>query len=225
MKSRLFLSALVVAMLIASDASARGRGGGGYGGGAGSTPFGSAMLGIGAATAAAGRFNLSTSQAATTYQQAYQSWIGNQRLREQTYFDMRRTSASYRAEQEMQHPHATPDRVDEFNHLRLPAQLSPSEFDPVNGVIQWPTVLNRKEFDASRARLEALFAEAAANPQSAGLGTESYRDIQGAISEMDGILHSKISLYKPEEYMPASKFLKSLAFAARTPGSDAPAKK
>jgi hypothetical protein len=227
MKSRLFMLALILTLLVTADASARGRGGGGgYGGfGAGSTPFGSAMLGIGAATYAAGTYNLNTSLAATNYQQAYQQWIENQKLREQTYFDMRRTNASYRAEQEMQHPHATPEQIDGFNHSRLPTLLSANEFDPVRGVIRWPALLNRKEFDDSRARLERLFGEAAADPQASGLGTRNYRDIQSTIGEMGGVLHSEIGQFKPAEYIPASKFLKSLALEARTPGGDALAKK
>src|SRR5690348_12667087 len=116
MKSRLLFLGLSLALVLASDASAQrryyGRGYGGYGGyggfgygGAGSTAFGSAMLGIGAATAAAGSYNLNTSMAARNYQDAYEHWILNQKLREQTYFDMRRMNASYRAELEMMHPH------------------------------------------------------------------------------------------------------------------------
>lgn len=232
MKSRFLLLGLSLALVIASDASAQrryGRGYGGYGGfgygGAGSTAFGSAMLGTAAATYAAGSFNLNTSMAARNYQDAYTQWILNQKLREQTYFDMRRMNASYRAELEMMHPHATPQELEEFNHARVPEQLSANELDAARGIIQWPGALNRKEFEDNRTRLEGLFAEAAADPHGSGLGTQNYRDIQAAVDEMSDKLHSEIKQFKPDEYIPATKFLKSLAFSARSPGGDALAKK
>jgi hypothetical protein len=230
MKSRLVL-ALVLVLGAAADASAQRRYYGGYGGygggfgGAGSTAFGSAMLGIGAATYAAGSYNLNTSMAAKNYQDAYQHWIENQKLRTQTYFDMRRMNASYRAEQEMQRPHATPEEIEQFNRERMPTQLSANEFDPGRGVIEWPGLLNRPEFNDGRARLENLFVEAAADPHGSGLGTQNFRDIQDAVNEMSDKLHSEIAKFKPDEYIPASKFLKSLAFQARMPGADALAKK
>jgi hypothetical protein len=227
MKSRLVVFTLTLTLAVVSDASAQRRNGGGYGGfgGAGSTAFGSAMLGIGAATNAAGSYNLNTSMAAKNYQDAYQHWIENQKLLTQTYFDMRRMNASYRAELEMQHPHATAQEIEQFNQERLPTQLSANEFDPAHGVIEWPALLNRREFDGSRARLEGLFAEASADPHGSGLGTQNYRDIQDAVGEMSDKLHSEIKQFSPDEYIPASKFLKSLSFEARTPGGDALAKK
>jgi hypothetical protein len=211
MKYRVLL-ALSLTLVIAADASAQNYGyrgggyGGGYGGGfggwglagAGSTAFGSAMLGTAAATYAAGTYNLNTAQAGTYYQQAYQQWIMNQKLREQTYFDMRRMNASYRAEEAMQHPHA---------------------------VIEWPALLKRPEFNDDRARLEGLFSEAAADPHNAGLGTQNYRDIQNAVGQMSDKLRSEIKDVSPDEYIPSSKFLKSLAYEARTPGRNALASK
>jgi hypothetical protein len=227
MKLRLFLLALAVTLLVRGDALAyrRGRGGGGGFAGAGTTAFGSAMLGTAAATYAAGTYNLNTARAGVSYQQAYRRWIENQKLREQTYFDMRRMNASYRAEQEMQHPHATPEAIDDFNHARLPAPLSANQFDPAKGVIEWPGVLNRKEFNDGRARLEGLFTDAAADPRSSGLGTQNYRAIQTTIGEMSDKLHSEIRQFKPDEYLAANRFLKSLAFEARTPGGEPLAKK
>jgi hypothetical protein len=227
MKSRLLVLALTLAFAMASDASAQRRYGGygGYGGGAGSTAFGSAMLGIGAATAAAGSYNLNTSMAAQNYQDAYRYYIENQKLRVQTYFDMRRMNASYRAEQEMMRPHATSVQIEEFNRARLPEQLSANELDAARGIIQWPGLLNRPQFDDNRARLEGLFAEASADPHGSGLGTQNYRDIQDAVGEMSDKLHAGIKQFSPDEYIPASKFLKSLAFSARSPGGDALAKK
>ncbi|HWB08519.1 MAG TPA: hypothetical protein VG826_04820 [Pirellulales bacterium] len=237
MKYRFMLLALSVILVVAADASAQrryGRGSGygyGYGNlgwgyaGAGSTAFGGALLGMGALTEAAGSYNLNTAVGSTYYQQAYQQWILNEKLREQTYFDMRRMNASYRAEEAMQHPHATPEEIQEFNRSRLPAELSANEFDPAHGVIEWPALLKRPEFADDRARVEDLFAQAAGDPHDAGLGTQNYRDIQNAVGAMNDTLHSEIKDFTPDEYIPATKFLKSLAFEARAPGRNAMAAK
>lgn len=221
MKSRILMLALVlvaVGMLPAAHAYSRGRGGGGM------------YSGIGAYSPAAfvmasGQFAMNTGKAAVSYQQAYQHWIENQKLRTQTYFDMRRMNASYRAEQEMQHPHATPDEIVAFNQSRLPAPLSANEFDPARGVLGWPALLNRPEFNGERAKLEGLFAQWAADPHGSGLGTQTYRDIQSEATAMSDKLHSEITEFSPKEYIAASKFLKSLAYQASRPSGETVASK
>ncbi|HVA45246.1 MAG TPA: hypothetical protein VNH11_02570 [Pirellulales bacterium] len=232
MKSKFVMVALTVALVLGSQTSVRAyrRGGGGYGGGmgfagAGTTPLGSAMLGAAAMTWSAGMFNMYTGQAAVSYQQAYQHWIENQKLRTQTYFDMRRMNASYRAEREMQHPHATPDEIVAFNQARLPAPLSANEFDPARGVLDWPALLTRPEFNDERAKLEGLFAQWATDPHGSGLGTQNYRDIQHAATALSDKLHSEIQDFSANEYIAASKFLKSLAYAASKPSTETVAKK
>ena len=232
MKTRSLILGLLAALALTAEAPAarysRGRGGyGGYGGygGAGSTPMGSFLLGSAAYTSALGQFNMYSGQAAKSYQDAYQHYIENDKLRVQTYFDERRMNASYRAEQEMQHPHATPDEIAAFNQARLPAHLSPNAFDPAHGVFEWPPLLTRSEFDENRAQLEGLFTQGAGDPHGSGLGTQNYRDIQHAVGAMSDKLHSEIKDFSPDEYIAASKFLKSLAYEARTPANDAVAKK
>ncbi|HQU45354.1 MAG TPA: hypothetical protein PK867_21235 [Pirellulales bacterium] len=216
MKSRLtmlLLAALIVAGTQPSaQAYRRGRGGGGgYG------------YGLGAFSPAA--FVAASGQAAVSYQQAYQHWLENQKLRTQTYFDMRRMNASYRAEQEMQHPHATPDEIVAFNQARLPAPLSANEFDPARGVLDWPALLTRPEFNDDRAKLEGLFAQWAADPHGSGLGTQNYRDIQHAATALGDKLHSEIKDFSANEYIAASRFLKSLAYEASKPSTETVAKK
>jgi hypothetical protein len=223
-------TAAAVLLLAADSAQAyrryygRGSGGYGYGGGYGSTVFGSYLGGMAAYTRAAGQYNLTSSMAAVNYQQAYTQWLGNRKLKEQTYFDMRRMNASYRAEQEMMHPHATQDQLIEFAKKRAPTRLSANDFDPPHGVINWPPVLKGKDFDDNRHELEGLFATAAADPSDAGLGTQNCRDIQRAVTQLSDKLHSKIKDYSPDEYIPASKFLKSLGYEARFPADSVAAK-
>lgn len=215
MKAKLLI--LIATILwMASDASAYRRGGGGGGGyGAGSTPFGSAMAGMAMYTSSLGQYNLATSMAAVNYQQAYSQYIMNRKLAVQTYFDMRRMNASYRAEQEMLHPHATPDEIAAFNQARLPVPLSEHDFDPSHGVIAWPPLLQRSEFDDYRHKVEGLFTEWSSDPHGAGLGTQNCRDIQHAVADMSDKLHAEIKQFQPDEYIAATKFLRSLAYQAR----------
>jgi hypothetical protein len=227
MKTRLLV--FLAALMMVSDASAQRRGGGGFGfggyGGAGSTAAGSFLAGSAALTYAAGTYNLNTSKAAVNYQQAYQHYIENRKLAVQTYFDLRRMNASYRAEQEMQHPHATPDEIAAFNQARMPEPLSANAFDPGHGVLDWPPLLTRSEFADNRSQIEGLFGEWAADPHGSGLGTENYRNIQHAVADTSDKLHSEIKDFSPDEYIAASKFLKSLAFQARSPSGNTVASK
>ncbi|MGH7134346.1 MAG: hypothetical protein ACREHD_01315, partial [Pirellulales bacterium] len=204
MKTKL-LAAMAMVLLIASEASAYRRGRGGYG----YNPM-------------AGMASLITApaKAAVSYQQAYQLYIQNHKLAVQTYFDLRRMNASYRAEQEMLHPHATPEEIAAFNQARQPPPLSGNEFDPGHGVIDWPPLLQRSEFDDYRHQLEGHFSEWASDPHAAGLGTQNCRDIQHVVADMSDKLHSEIKQFQPDEYIAATKFLRSLAFEARSaPGN------
>lgn len=187
--------------------------------GSGNSGIGMGGLGMGGIgpinpLAAAGQYNLESSKAAINYQQAYQMSIQNQELRAQTFFDKRKLNSSYRAEQEAQHPHATAEARAAFDRARAPAKLSAAEFDPARGVIQWPGILNLSEFEQSRAQLEELFRQAAADPHGSGLGTRNYRDIKRALDDLSEKLHAEISQFKPDEYIVASKFLKSLVYHA-----------
>jgi len=225
----LVVSVLVLAASDSAQAYRRGYGrGGGYGGyggnGAGSTVAGSFLAGSAMVTRSAGQFTLNASQAAKNYQDAYQHSLQNQKLRVSTYFDIRRMYASYRAERNMQHSVPTEEQVVGFNKSRLPQPLSPSEFDPAHGVLQWPSVLRNKQFDSDRHQLEGLFTQASEDPHSAGLGTDNYRQIRRAIGNLHDNLHSHIDDYTPNEYISANKFLKSLDYQARLPANSVASK-
>lgn len=223
MKSKLCIALLVASVLSTASNSAlayrRGYGrGGGYGSGLGGFSPGGIINSM-------GQYNLNTSRALINYQQAYSAYLDNRKKFEATYFDMRRMHASYRAEQALQHPTPTEEQLVAFSKSRMPAPLSPNDFDPAHGVLKWPSVLRNKDFDNERHQVEGLFAQAAGDPQGSGLGTENYREIQHAIGDLDDKLHSKIDHYSADEYIAASKFLKSLAFQARTPIDPASAAK
>jgi hypothetical protein len=221
MSKKFLLAAMIAALLLASTSPAfayrrYGRGYGcGYGYGAGSTAAGSFLAGSAMLTQAAGQYNLNTAKGATYYQQAYGQWINNQKLREQTYFDMRRMNASYRAEMEMQRPHPTTDQLVVFSKSRDPERLKPEQLDPATAAVSWPSTLKEPEFAAERAKIDDLFAKRLVDPQDAGLGTHNYRDIQQAVATMNDTLHAKVGKIGADEYIAAHKFLQSLGYEAR----------
>jgi hypothetical protein len=219
MSKKLLLAAMIAALFLASTSPAfayrRGRSSYGYGrSGYGGYGFGGGVYLTGSPIGT-GQYNLYTSMGAKNYQQAYTQWINNQKLREQTYFDMRRMNASYRAEMEMQRPHPTTDQLVVFSKSRDPERLSAEQFDPATAILHWPPVLKEPEFSSERTRLETLFAERLITPEEAGLGTHNYRDIEKAVTSMDDSLHARIGQVGADEYIAAHKFLKNLGFEAR----------
>ena len=185
-----------------------GYGGYGYGFGLQGWSPGGIFMGM-------GQFNQLTSQAAVNYQQAYSMALDNRLKAEQTYFQARRDNASARAEMAAMRPHYTPEQYAAANHARIPGRLLPSEWDPGRGVFVWPPSLASDEFAADRAQIEALFGARGADPSAAGLGTANYREIKQAVTMMADHLHSLIHQMSPDEYIPASKFLKGLEHEAR----------
>ncbi|OYV67044.1 MAG: hypothetical protein B7Z72_10280 [Gemmatimonadetes bacterium 21-71-4] len=171
------------------------------------------MLGGAALTAAAGAAELADSLAVRNYQAAYQHWMENQKLREETYFDMRRMNASYRAESRGTAP--TPEQLVAFSKSRLPERLTNEQFDPERGQIKWPQVLLRDAFAPERAALEYLFAERATRPYSAGLGTQNYREVRRVTDDMHDVLRAVLDVITPDEFIVGNKFLNSVAYEAR----------
>jgi hypothetical protein len=183
-----------------ADARYRGR----RGGGGGANP-GSILVGM-------GKFNLLTSQAAINYQQAYSKALENRLKAEQTYFEARKGSASARAAMRASY---SPEQYAADNQARIAGRLSPSEWNPGLGVFVWPHSLAGDGFANDRDQIEALFGARDADPSAAGLGTANYRQIKQAVTEMSDHLHSQIDEMSPDEFLPASKFLKSLEYEAR----------
>jgi hypothetical protein len=226
MMKQLMLSAVAIGLLLAAGSPAdayrrgRGRGGYGYGGygygyGAGTTAAGSFLAGSAMLTGAAGQYNLYTSMGAKNYQQAYSQWVDNQKKREQTYFDMRRMNASYRAELRAQHPTPTSDQIAAFNKSREPERLKDDQFNVKTGNLSWPPALKEPEFAPDRDKLEGLFAERADDPGNSGLGTRNYREVQRALADLHDKLHAEIAQIDPDAYIAAMKFLKSVGYEAR----------
>lgn len=227
MRSRFFAIAAALSGLLvfSGTASAQFFGvpvGGGWGGGYygcgyapfwGSTPYGDALYGTAAMTAAAGQASLYGSMAAVNTQEAYQYWIENQKLAAQNSIDISRMVSSYRAENRKAPP--TPEQAIGFNKSRLPERLAPDQLDQKAGHIKWPALLMREEFAGDRALLETSFAERARRPYATGLGTQNYHDILHLTANMHHTLHGLLGSITADEFIAANKFITRLAYEAR----------
>jgi len=243
MRTRIFAVMFGLAAMLACTASANAQffgvpvggawggwgggrgGGGGYGGGVGVgngsvfTPFyastaqGDPLYGTAAVTAAAGQAALNTAIGSEYAQNAYQHWIENQKLGAQTYLDIRRLNASYRAENRV--PAPTPEQLIIFNKSRLPDRLTADQLDQEHGQVKWPHVLLRDEFATERAALEYLFAERSARPYDTGLGTQNYREIRRVTDDLHDVLRRLIDQITPDEFIAGNKFVNSLAYEGR----------
>lgn len=157
----------------------------------------------------AGEYRLRRSEAAINYEQARSKRLDNRLKATNTYFEMRRINKEYRdANRRARLPREDLYRIAREN---LPDRLSPTQLDPLNGVIFWPPVLLNDPFAAQRKKVEALFAQRAASPT----GPSSYGDIKEATEVLQNNLKSRIDDYDTREYLDARRFIESLAYEGR----------
>lgn len=187
-----------------------GMGGWGMGWGGG-TAASSYMNGAANVVRAQGDYNLTTSQAMVNMGEAQRRNIENRKLWTDSYFEMRRANADYRAAE--RGPRGTPEDWVRFAREAAPNRPSPGELDYVTGGIAWPRLLRGEEFTQSRDELEKLFSKRAS--VDGNIGPETYRQIRDTTDAMMAQLKANIKKYRAHEYIDARKFIESLAFEAR----------
>lgn len=153
-----------------------------------------------------GMANLYNAQAATQAQQARSQYLDNQIKATQTYFEMRRYNTEARKAER-----STPLSMEQYVRLareQAPEALTATQLDSLTGMINWPAVLRKPEYEALRRRIEKLFQDRAA-------GYVAYGEIQTACQEFVARLQADILQFQANDYVAAKKFLDSLAYAAR----------
>src|SRR5436305_8389284 len=176
MNIRWILSSVIIAagMTWAQAAAGQSSGGGGQGGGGsalsmgtnaigsngleggtGTTAEGSLLSGKAAFAQGLGQYNYNTALATRHLLEANKQAIDNQLYAEKVYFEMRRLNDEYWLSK---NPRLTPEQRVLIEQSRVPRRLTSSELDPVWGVIRWPAVLERPEFDTIREELNDVFA-------------------------------------------------------------------
>ncbi len=204
---------LVAWSMLDQSATARYyRRGGGYGGGYGGTPQSYYMNAMANVVRAQGQAAVGYSQAAINIETARSQYIDNQKKWAETYFERKRIYAAYAQEKhdrDMQVVH---------NYLanrqsQAPARLSFSQLDPATGKINWPDALRSGEYAADCRKVEELFALRS----HVDATLDATRQIQAEVATLRDILVKNISSTPPSYYIPARKFLDSLAYEATFP--------
>jgi hypothetical protein len=186
--------------------------GGGYGYGSPGTAAGSGMQGMASVINAAGNYNLSTSAAAMNMTQANKQSIQNWSSFTNTYFDLRATNRRARAAE--REPNLTEEQLNRIAQEGAPKPLASQQMDPVSGKIFWPDVLQDDKFQGQRETLQAAFEE------RANLGAMPWKDVQKVKEAAQAMLDELSDMVRdlaPSDYLPAKKFIQSLAYEARKP--------
>jgi hypothetical protein len=180
----------------------------GYSSGAQST-VGSALNGMASVISAQGDYNLATSAAAVNLTQAERNAIQNRQQAANTYWEMRN---AWRAQRDAQRgPPPTMEQVARLAHYGVPKPLTPNEFDPVSGKLNWPSALQQDSFAESRADVDDLFEAWA---RYGNLNYSQQTKVRETINAMFDELNAQIKQIPPQVYTECRRFLRSLIYAA-----------
>jgi hypothetical protein len=155
----------------------------------------------------AGAANLMNSEAAINYEDARRKYIDNRVYGTEKYFQMRQINKTARTAERGRQP--TMEDLIRYASERAPSRLSPSELDPLTGIVTWPALLRDPAFQDTRKALDELFV---ARSAMGYLTAEQAAEANGAIDGMRAVLKKNISSYPPQMYTSAKKFLDSLAY-------------
>jgi len=177
-----------------------------------STPAESYARGLGDVIQSAGAYNLATSEAAINATQAQKQFIENRDQWTDTYFQMRQANRAYRETE--QGPRLSMEQLVRLAQEGKPKPLSPGELDSVTGRISWPLLLKTSAFDATRAKLDDLFAKRASR---GGIDFEQQMQIRQSTKDMLALLKGQIRNVPADDYIPAKRFVESLAYEGQKP--------
>ncbi len=186
--------------------------GGSYGGdsGGGTTVDGSYLSGAAALAAGLGKYNYDSARAAKQLEDARQQAIANQVLAQKAYYQLRALNqANWLAE----HPRLTSDERAQIIRSQLPRRLSSSDLDPTWGVIRWPNVLQRPEFEKFRGQFDDAFAHR--TDEQFGINSAFYSRTQSLAREMRALLDEQRNSMSQMEWISAMRFIESLAYETR----------
>lgn len=155
----------------------------------------------------AGVANLLNSEAAKNYEDARRKNIDNRVYGTEQYFQMRQINRAARAAERGRQP--TMEDLIRYAAQRAPGRLSPSELDPLTGLINWPTILRSEAYEADRQKLEKLYASRSATGY---LTAEQVAEVNAAIESVGEKLKANVRSHSPQLHAQAKDFLKSLAY-------------
>ena len=179
-----------------------------------STPAESYARGMSDVVRSRGQYNLDTSAAAINVSQARSNEIDNYSKWTNTYFEARATNRAYRAAEKGPRP-SSEDWV-RWAKEGAPKPLSPGQFDPVTGKINWPTMLQASEFAELRSEMDELFAKRATE---SSLTIQDFVKIDNTAKSLLAELKKYIRDVPANQSIASKEFVKSLAGEVRQPAS------
>lgn len=96
-------------------------------------------------------------------------------------------------------------------HTDGPRPLTPAEFNPATGQVEWPKVLLAEDYDRLRKQLDHLLEQRAAEPADAEHTKKAHADAE----ELLALLKTHIRELPTKDYLAAHHFLDSLIYALR----------
>jgi hypothetical protein len=181
-----------------------------------------------------------TSNAWIAQQEAYAKAIENRQKFARAYWEMQQEYRKQDREKKWSYVNAVKDRLERERELETlrsemrsksqpvspahvervaaaqpPRQLSPSEVDPVTGVITWPRALKGADFSRSRLPIERFFRERSQASFGFKPTIGATQGVLNAIAEMGAKLRGRVSHTDPGEYVAARRFLDCLTSEIR----------
>lgn len=137
----------------------------------------------------------------------------NQLKHVQTYFEKRKMNRAYREAE--RRPSRTQSQINAAAKRKAPDRMTVHEYDPYTGAVNWPVVLRQSTYEKGRAHMERLFTAHAF--AGGGMDTEYYAEIYASLDKFHDQLKRNLQQTNRQQWIAASKFLKSLKYEARFP--------
>lgn len=186
----------------------------GYGYGHAATHREGVLRGVASVIAAQGSFNLNTALAAGFLEDARSKNLDNQVKKAETFFAKRAINQAARTKESKEETAAKVKRISEASK---PDRLGPTMFRPDLGLLNWPTMLRRAEFQSLRHAVNSMLATGPHAMVRHGSA------IDGKAKLMREAMKPLVREVSPHEYAAARQFLLSLRYesqlALRTNGA------
>ncbi|HID78074.1 MAG TPA: hypothetical protein EYP56_19035 [Planctomycetaceae bacterium] len=160
-----------------------------------------------------GLYNALSAAGASQAEEARRKAIENYKQAVETYYHVRDLNRARRtAEQERRR-----ERVQEWLAKRQPyrpPRLSPTQLDWLTGELQWPAIFLDPAYAEPRETLDTLFRQRTAE---GFLDAEAYAQAVEAGTALLEQLKSRISQYRPRDYITARRFVEAVIVEAGLP--------
>jgi hypothetical protein len=158
-----------------------------------------------------GENNYHNSMAQVYWEQAREKGIANRTVAVEQFFALRKFNHEQRMAA-IAKSRLSKQQLVSISKKAAPQRLGEEHWNLATDGLAWPAALQRREFAATRTRLDELFRFR--RDSSNGLVGDELTEANQLASELIGELKSHISEVKPMDYIAAKRFLTSIAHEA-----------